>query len=256
MRVIGTFPVTLIFFFSFYFSMPNLITNLAATTELEAVNKMLRVIGEAPITDLLAGQELTDVAMATAELRDATRAVQALPWQFNTRFQFPVMPSATMFWTDPDESAGNINIFVPPPQLGSFTPSSVQGLDLAIMPSAVWNPGTLVFVDRTFNRDGLVAADYPILYIDGTFIYDFEKLPETARQYITVLAGRRFIQAAVGAQELAGFQRQDELIALRALKRDQGDEDEYNMLYHPDVYRVLGGRPMGGGYFVDSRRGR
>ena len=247
--------------------MPNLITSLTATTELEAVNKMLRAIGSAPITDLTAGQAQTDVAMATAELRDTAREVQSMPWQFNTRFQVPILPTATQAWTDPDgTNPGLLNIFKPPANLGSFTPSQTLGqvgrsglpLDLAISPSTVYVESlapVLVFYDRTFNRDGLVAADFPKLYIDATYLFDFTQLPETARAYITVLAGRRFIENVVGSTEVAGFKQKDELFAIRNLKRDQGDEDTYNMLDHPDVSRVLGGRPRGAGLRVDWRRG-
>jgi hypothetical protein len=241
-----------------------LITNLTSTTELEAVNKMLAAIGQAPITDLAAGQAQTDVAMATTALRDAARGVQTLPWQFNTKFQVPLSPAASAFaWTDPDGTAVSLNIFTPPTNLASFTPSQTSAqqfsgypLDLAIMPSVSYVPGTMVFYDRRFNRDGLIASTFSKLYIDATYYFNFEQLPETARQYITVLAGRRFIEQVLGAQELVGFQHQDELIALRSLKRDQGDEDTFNMLNHPDVFRVLGFRPRMTGNFVDYRRGR
>jgi hypothetical protein len=240
-----------------------LITNLAASTELQAVNAMLRAIGEAPITDLTAAQDLTDVAMATQALKQAAREVQSLPWQFNTRFQVPISPAGTLAWTDPDGTQLTLNIFTPPTNLASFTPSArpdfVAGapLDIAIMPSTVYAPlGTLVFYDRRFNRDGFDSTKEPLLFIDATYFFDFEQLPETARRYITVLAGRRFLQGVVGDPELAGFQRQDELIALRALQRDQGDTDSNNMLRHPDVFRVLGFRPRITGSFVDTRRYR
>lgn len=243
--------------------MPSLITNLSATTELQAVNDMLRAIGQAPITDLTAGQAQRDVQAATNELLKAAREVQTLPWQFNTRFQVPLSPVNTLAWTDPDGTALTLNVFVPPTNLASFSPSTRPNmvaytglpLDLAIMPSTVYAPaGTLVFFDRRFDREGLDATLYPKLYIDGTYWSAFEQLPETARRYITVLAGRRFIQAVLGDQEVQGWQRQDELIALRALKRDQGDEDSHNMLRHPDVFRALGFRPRITGTFADLRR--
>jgi hypothetical protein len=243
--------------------MPNLITNLTATTELEAVNAMLAAIAEAPITDLSAGQALTDVAMATNELRKATREVQTLPWKFNTRFQVPISPAGTVVWTDPDGTINTLNVFTPPANLSSFeaSPTAAQTksgrpLDLTLGPSVVYTPGTQVFVDRTYNRDGLIATDYPKLYIDATYFFDFMQLPESARAYITVLAGRRFIQSVVGAQELVGFTQQDTGITLRTIKRDQGIEDSYNLLDNPDVRMSLGMRPRMGGPFVDTRRSR
>lgn len=242
----------------------SLITNLTGTSELEAVNKMLAAIGQAPVTDLVAGQAQTDVATATTFLKDATRGLQTEPWQFNTRFQVPILPTSSGFpWTDEDGTEVDLNIFVPPANLASFTPSQTAAqqlngfpLDIAIGPGALYDFFPVLFIDRRYNRDGFPLDKFPKLYIDATYYYDFEQIPETARQYITVLAGRRFIQSVLGEADLVGFQREDELIALRALKRDQGDTDSYNMLKNPDVSRVLGFRPRYTGNFVDLRRGR
>lgn len=239
------------------------ITNLAATTELEAVNAMLAAIGESPITDLDAGQALVDVEKATNELRNATRDVQTTPWQFNTRFQVPLSPAGTTAWTDPDGTAYTLNVFTPPAKLASFTPSPTAAqnrrglpLDLAILPSVVYTPGTLVFVDRTFNRDGLIQADFPKLYLDISYWLDFTQLPESARRYITILAGRRFIAHVLGSTDLVGFEERDEMQALRTLRREHGMEDTYNMFDTPDMARYFGGRPRTTGFFTDLRRGR
>lgn len=253
------------FLFLYTHSMTLQITNLTGTTELEAVNAMLAAIGEAPIADVTAGLTLTDVSMAVSKLREATREVQSVPWKFNMRFQVPLSPTgAPLAWTDADGTAQTLNVFTPPSNLLAFTPSTAplmfkQGftLDLAIQPSTVYSPvGTLVFYDRRFNRDGLIATDFPKLYIDAMYGFNFEQMPETARRYASVLAGRRFIGSVVGSQELEGFALKDEMAALRSLKRDQGDEDNYNVLNHPDVARVLGFRPRTTGPAVDMRRGR
>jgi hypothetical protein len=222
---------------------------------------MLAAIGSVPITDLDAGQALTDVEMATQALRRATREVQSAPWEFNRRFQVPIQPTTTLAWTDPDGTALALNVFVPPANLAGFEPSTAllpaspaRELDLVIGPSVTYSAGTMIFIDRTFNREGLISTDYPVLYIDGWFFFNFEQLPETARRYISVLAGRRFIASSIGAQEVEGFALKDEAQTLRLFKRDQGDDDNYNMLYHPDVFRAMGLRPRVTGSFMDSRR--
>lgn len=223
---------------------------------------MLAAIGSAPITDLAAGQALTDVQMATERLRAATRECQSAPWEFNRRFQVPLSPVDTLAWTDPDGTAQTLNVFAPPTNLAGFeaSPALVNGtspLDLVIGPSVTYAPsGTMIFIDRTFNREGLIASAHPKLYIDGWYFFNFEQLPETARRYISVLAARRFIAATMGSSELEGFSLKDEAQALRLLKRDQGDDDSYNMLDHPDVSRVLGYRPRITGSFTDTRRMR
>lgn len=243
--------------------MPNLIINLTATTELQAINAMLAAIGSAPITDLTVGQALSDVAMATEELRKAAREVQTVPWQFNTRFQHALSPVGTVAWTDADGTANTLNVFTPPTNLASFRASPVSAqvrsgrvMDLVIGTSVVYVPGTQVFIDRTFYREGLIAGTYAKLFIDATFLFDFATIPETARRYITVLAGRRFAASVVGASETVGFAQQDEVAALRILKRDQGMEDNFNMLDNPDVGRAVGLRPRMIGVTTDFRRGR
>lgn len=228
-----------------------LITNLSATTELEAVNTMLAAIGEAPITDLAAGQALLDVQLATERLRAAAREVQSVPWQFNRR-RLTLAPAAQLAWTDPDGTAQALNVFTPPLRLAGFEPASTRVCavpDVVLGPSVVYAPaGTLIFIDRANNREGLLTSSYPTLTIAGWFFFDFEQLPETARRYITVLAARRFIASTLGSQEIEGFTLKDEAQALRLFKRDQGDDTRPNMLDHPDVNRVLGGRPRASGW--------
>lgn len=232
----------------------SLITNLTATTELEAVNTMLAAIGAAPITDLVAGQSLVDVQMATERLRAAAREVQSAPWEFNRRFRHPVNFQGQYDWAEPDGSFIEIYAFQPPANLAGFEVSDNQGTNQGPKPDLVIAEGerTLelvgekIFYDRVNNREGLKASlitDNGNIFLDAWFFFDFDFLPETARRYITVLAARRFIAATIGSQELEGFSLKDEAQALRLLKRDQGDDTRPNMLDHPDVNRVLGGRP-------------
>lgn len=227
------------------------ISNLAATTELEAVNAMLSAIGEAPITDVDTATQ-TDATNAIAILRGTARAVQSEPWRFNTEFGYELAPSATMEWTDA-YGVSTLNIFKAPPKLISFNMTAVawqQGssfTDAVQRPSRLYTEGdpaapALVFYDRTLNRDGWVN-DY--LYIDPIWGFDFEEIPQSARDYITTRAARQFIQSAVGSDTLVGFTERDEFLALRTLKRDQGRVDSYNIFANYSVTRVLGGRPLG-----------
>ncbi|MCC8538635.1 phage tail protein, partial [Xanthomonas codiaei] len=57
--------------------------DLTPTTELEAVNEMLAVIGEQPVSALEAVGN-TDVAIAIRTLRGVSREVQTTAWWFNT----------------------------------------------------------------------------------------------------------------------------------------------------------------------------
>ena len=55
-------------------------------TFLEAVNTLLSVIGEAPVSSLsdIGGNTISDAALASRTLKEVDRDVQAEGWQFNT----------------------------------------------------------------------------------------------------------------------------------------------------------------------------
>jgi hypothetical protein len=245
------------------------ITNLAPTTELEAVNAMLAAAGEDPLDDgtNLATTTQPDVKMALDILKDATREVQGMgPWKFNTEFGYEIAPTATYSWVDTEGKTTLLNIFKPPAtKLLSFTVSPIpeqsgcRSVDVTIRKSRKYVEATLpvlVFYDREHARDGLEAAEHPFLYIDPVWMFDFEDLPETARRYITIRAARQFVSRRVGSETLTGLTERDELVALRSLKRDQGDEDDLNMLDTSDFARIHRFRqPVWRGHF-DLRKNR
>lgn len=210
------------------------ITSLAPTTELEAVNTMLAAIGEAPITDL--ASLATDVVMALNILRNATRDLQHEGWRFNMEWGFELEPTDTQAWMGSDTSSAVLNIFTAPAGLARFTVSQCDGqigdrkLDLVLRAPRKWHPVSgptpPVFYDRAKNRDGLDATRYSVLYIDPVWFVDFEQMPECARRFATVRAARQLAQQAVGSTELAGFSSQDEAAAYKVLRRLEGQEDD------------------------------
>jgi len=251
--------------------MPAFITNLAPTTELEAVNVMLSSAGEAPLpvgTDLSVATA-SDVVVALNILRNSTREVQSMGWKFNTEFGYQLVPSTAnptspFDWVDNAGVHINLNVFLPPANLLGFSLTSIveqqgyQFVDTVIRPSRkvlIGGQPILVFYDRVFNRDGFPVTERPYLYIDPVWAFDFEKMPEEARRFCAIHAARQFVQQVVGSQTLASFTDQDERLAFRNLKRAFGDEDDFNMLANTDVSKHLGGRPYSGGYIsYDPRR--
>lgn len=98
-----------------------------------------------------------------------------------------------------------------------------------------------VFFDARLGRDGFAQTERDALYIDATWSVDFVDMPQTAREYITKRAARRFASQVVGSQEMVGYTSRDEQIARRTLKRDQGTERKYNILNNPNT-RLAHGR--------------
>lgn len=229
---------------------------LTPTTELEAVNTMLGAIGEAPVSSI-ESPENPDVQIALSILRDTTRSVQTEGWQFNTEFGLEIPPVATLDWEDTGGKTTRLNVFTPPEGLIRFslTQTTAQiGMSVTIRPSKVYQGGGVkVFYDRILNRDGFDAERFPSLYIDAVFLFGFDDLPESARNYIVHLAARRFAESVVGSETLSRFTTDDLIRARRDLENDQGEEDDYNILDTLDVRRKLGGRPIYYGGFVTDR---
>jgi hypothetical protein len=249
--------------------MPPLITNLSATTELEAVNAMLAAVGEQPLpsgTDLSTSTQ-ADVAMALNILRNVTREVQSMGWKFNTEFGFEIVPTGTspVAWTDTAGIVTQLNIFKPPAGMIAFsvTPIPAQqgsrSVDTEIRPSRKYVEAAkpvLVFYDRQHARDGFVALDHAFLYINPVWLLDFEQMPESARKYVTARAAREFVQGSVGSATLSAFAQNSESLALRTLKREQGEEDSYNWLGNVDAQLARGGRGRGPTGMFDQRTNR
>ena len=233
--------------------MARVITGLAPTTELEAINGMLAAIGEAPVTQAeIESPSTPDVVMAVNILTDTHREVLSMGWRFNTEFGFQIPSNgADLAWTGSDGSTATLLIFEVPSDLLAYelsqTSRQFPGLDIADRPprevhSPVLPVGTRVFYDREKNRDGFESADMEndSLYIEGVFLMDFEDTPETFRRYTVVKATRRFQANTVGSDKLDRFVSNDEFLALRNLKRDQGKTERYNIFKNAGSFSTLG----------------
>lgn len=183
-------------------------------TKLDAVNTMLGVIDESPVSAL----NVAGIAALTKAVRilDATsRAVQSRGWAFNSESEYPLavntaqqvpLPANTLS-VDPDgESAGIDGV-----QRGS----------------------------RLYDR-GKHTFDFtvPIVYVSIIVEHPFEDLPETAKEYITMLAARRFKAEHLDQPE--GAASAAEIEALRNLEEAEADAGDFNVLYdNASTARVL-----------------
>lgn len=219
---------------------------LLVTTETEAVAAILAAGGEPPVDDVAVSTR-PDVQAAQGLLRAATRELQAEGWTFNTEFGFELLPAATMQWTDTwSQTATTLNVFTPPVNLLSFQVTKApfqqgaQFLDTVVRPSRLYlGGGTKVFYDRALNRDGHVRSS---IYIDPVWLFAFEDLPQAARDVAFLRASRRYLRQVVGDASQDGSIQQDEMVALRNLKRDFGSTDDLNVFRNFDVARHRGGR--------------
>lgn len=233
--------------------MARVITGLAPTTELEAINGMLAAIGEAPVTQSeIETPSSPDVIMAVNILTDTHRQVLSMGWRFNTEFGFQVQAEvATYAWTGSDGSTATLLIFLRPTDLLAFeltqTSKQFPDLDVSLRPArdvSLTEGVDIVFYDREKNRDGFESSklDDDSLFIEGVFLMDYEDSPETFRQYVQVKATRRFQADTVGSDKLDRFVQADEFLALRNLKRDQGKTERYNIFNNSGTSAIVGRR--------------
>lgn len=189
---------------------------LTPTTELEAVNTMLRTIGEAPINSL----ELTptvDAVTARNVLHEISRETQAYGYHFNTEHEFPLARNA------------NKEIVLP------INTMSVD-LDVNLYPYLdVVQRGSRLYdkVRHTYKFDSDLKASI-------VFFLAFEELPEPARRYITIRSARVFQDAVVTDSSQHSYTSQDEARALVLLKSMEAENADYNLLNEYSVARVLG----------------
>ena len=188
---------------------------LTPTDEKEAINTMLRTIGEAPINSL----ELTltvDAVTARNVLHEISRETQAYGYHFNTEDNFPLAR----------DSNGEIPL-----------PANTLSVDLDVNQYPhldVVQRGKRLYdkVSHSYKFDGDLRASI-------IFFLPFEELPEPARRYITIKAARVFQDTVVTDNSLHAYTSQDEARALVLLKGMEAENADYNMLNEYSVGRII-----------------
>lgn len=189
---------------------------LTATSELDAVNIMLGTIGESPINSLDAATGVVDAVTARSILSEVSVQVQEEGWHFNTEYEFDLTPDMDGF------------IYVPNNAIEVDTSPYSRDYDVAIRGNRLYDRG-----NKTYTFTTALKADLTILL-------EFNEMPQAARHYITIRAARVFQQRVVGSDTLNGFTQQDELRALRAIRRYEARTADHNILTsNYSVMRVI-----------------
>ena len=153
----------------------------ASSSELDAINAILMSVGESPVNTL--NTQSPEVAIAQATLRQVAREVLAEGWVFNTQYEVP------------------------------FT---VDSNDQVLLSTAVLQVDTNRFYHLdTYNvirKDGKLYdryekkntfADEDTMYLDVVWMYSFEDIPQSFRDYITARAVRKASLRMVSDLELS-----------------------------------------------------
>lgn len=178
---------------------------LTPTTELEAVNLMLSVIGESPVNSVDTSG-LADANTAYNILNFCSREVQLAGWHWNTEPNFPLTPTP----------AGNL--MLPANTLKVDTDGAYRDKDYI-------QRGTRLY-DR-FNHS--YTFDHAVT-VEIVLLLPFDEIPEAARSYITIRAARQFQERVVGSEVLSAFTQRDEFAAMAKLKDAEAETADFNIL--------------------------
>ena len=203
---------------------------VSKTTKLDAINSMLIGIGEAPVNTLNSG--LQEAEVAEIVLESISREVQASGWSFNTDIRYELSPNSVN------------NISLPSNTLQVDT----TGLKRDYNSDVIERDGRLY--DRTKNTFDFTAS----VKVDIVYFFEFEKLPEVARRYITLRAGRKFQESTIGSSEMTQLQYKDEQQALFSLRDADSQAADFNIFDNYDTFAALdrgSGAPVS---VLDSQR--
>lgn len=181
----------------------------ALTTELEAVNLMLSLIGESPVNSLVPPY-IGDVAHARALLLNESRDVQAEGWAFNQE-------------TDVTLARNNTNQIVLAPNVVSVDADTDPGVDVVQRAGKLYDRKNHTFV---FDHD---------LHVEIMYQFPFDELPECARRYILIRAGRCLQARWVGSEQQHMFTKEKEDRARVTLMHEEGDTADINILNDPHL---------------------
>lgn len=184
------------------------------TSQLEAVNILLAVVGEAP-TNTLVGNLTANIQIAVDLLHTTSRKVQITGYNFNTEENF--------------ELTRDVNGEIP-------------------------LPGNALEVDLTFEDgtvDAIMLGDFLYDKKNHTFVFSqnqkctivffraWDELPESARNYIKVKAARIYQDQTVGSQEHHQFSLQDETEAYATMVTANGESTDVNIFDSYDMASIV-----------------
>ena len=181
-------------------------TQITPTTELQAVNTMLSMLGESPVSSIT-GTVGTDIAVAKQILDETSLSIQAQGWYFNRENEI----TATR---DTDDK-------VP---LESNCVAAEASEPYQYMYHYTIRNGYLYDLE---NHTDVFTAD-PL--IDKVLVQQFEHLPEYARRYIAAKAARRFVARYLGSSEIVKLASLDEQEAHVAFEQADSRAMDANVL--------------------------
>jgi len=180
--------------------------SLNLTSELEAVNKVLRMMGEAPVNSLAGQFGLAKQAHDT--LKETSRTIQSEGWSFNTDYERTLTRTSA---TNEIELSSDISRVKIDPYEYPDNEVVQRGLKL---------------YDRR-NNTSIFTED---LKADVTYMLGWSDLPQHARQYIMTKAGRTLQDQLIGSADLSKINITAEAEARAQFLEEETNAGDHNMI--------------------------
>ena len=184
--------------------------SLVPQTELAAVNIMLEVVGEQPVSAISSSVPESEVAQSI--LHATSREIQGAGLSFNTDKKY------LMSLDDDDKCPVATNIL---------------HIDGTYRSDQYVQRGLFLY-DR-YNQS-LTFDSAP--YCDVVWFLPWTDLPSYARELITIVAARRYQKRVLGSDTLDGFTQEDEARARALFVRMELDTEDNNILQGPAQSRI------------------
>lgn len=185
------------------------------TSELEAINLMLFVIGESPV-NTVEDTGVVDAVIARQILTQSSRDVQRIGWHWNTEINYPLTPTF--------------------PEGELLLPTNTLKVDTTGVDQAV---DSVQRGNRLYDRKNHSFTFTKEVRVEIVLLLPFDQLPESARSYIAIRAARQFQERMVGSESLWQFNTRDEMRAWADLHSAEADTLGLNVFTdNPSVLRV------------------
>jgi len=203
---------------------------ISLTSKLDAINSMLIGVGEAPVNTLNSGLQEAEIAAIT--LDTISREVQSAGWSFNTDIRYTLSTN----------SLGHIPVPSNCLQIDTTSLRRDYDTDIVLRNQKLY--------DRTKNT--FVFTDEVV--VDMVQLFEFEEIPEVARRYITLRAGRKFQENILGSETMTSLQYKDEQQALHSLRDAESQVADFNIFDNYDTFRALDRNITGSASLLESQR--
>ena len=187
-------------------------------TELDAINRMLAVIGEAPIDSLSSIEinEITDSALARRTLAEVNRDVQSEGWSWNTDAPVEITGTAQKEFVLPSDTLQ-----------AQFSPTQYSDSQYVQRGLKVWDrkKQTYEFADDVGNSLTISRLIRQLKWDD---------LPHQAQEYISIRAARIYSDRFTNSTVIFTYTSGDETYARSMLIRSEESSLNNNLLWGND----------------------